>query len=288
MPQLHLHLGAHKTASTLLQDHLRQHKANLKASGIAYHGPEDIRRNVSSRRQTGGLPSLAVSAATLATGGKNDHLVVLSDENFVGGCRKAFDQELLYPELTTLLSTLREVLPRAPDKIFFSIRQLDSFIVSAFCESLRHVQTFLPFSTYCPANTAFEKLRWSSVLQRIRVIFPASHILVWRFEDLTTALPRAVTLMFNGTEQHITSSLIDARPIRASLSRKAVNLLARVSPPLKGKEYRRMVHTFERLFPKGDDYPALKPKLLSRFDFKSLYSQDLLCIATMDNVSIIT
>jgi hypothetical protein len=232
MPALHLHLGAHNTASTLLQDHMRQHKADLQSSGIAYHGPEDIRPSTTPRLGGSKNTRLAARAATLAAEEKTVGLVVLSEENLIGGYRNIFNRDLLYPDLTDRLSPLRGALPRPPEKIFISICCLESFFVSAYCEALRRSPLFVPFSSYCPPDIRLDALCWSSVIERIHVIFPAAEVVVWRFEDLTTALPRAVQVMFQGIDPRIASALACAAPVRPSLSQKATDLLARVSPAL--------------------------------------------------------
>jgi hypothetical protein len=294
--QINIHVGAHKTATTLIQDHLHLHRQAISESNTLWNSYQTIRPILtnklskfsnkyynyklplknSSNQEEDNLHSLLYPS-------QNFNLVTFSDENLIGGCRFVIKNEELYPQLTSRLQIFSQILPKPPSLIFLSIRNIKSFLVSAYCESLVHADKFYPFEKYIE-NTDLSKLSWVSVVERIHRVFPQSKVVVWRYEDLSKVLPQLIPLLIGSNAASKIPPVSLDNKNRPSFSKKSIHLLERVSPPLTGVDYRKSAQAFKKLFPKSNLNPELKPTLLNKYKFDEMYARDANIICQMSCV----
>ncbi|MEM7688756.1 MAG: hypothetical protein AAF291_07015 [Pseudomonadota bacterium] len=191
---IRIHVGAHKTATTYIQDTLALNQAASAASGTAYWTREQFRSALSSAisgekaRRKSNLSSLAYrllsqrreSVERLAGFFDLDLDITISDENLLGEAHDCFSGQV-YPSAPIYLNLLKDALPDRPVEILLCVRSYASFLSSLYGESLRHGH-FLRMVRFQEMHATGKKL-WPNLVRVIHQAFPEATISVWRYED---------------------------------------------------------------------------------------------------------
>lgn len=194
-----VHLGAHKTGSTLLQNVLRNNRKRLLKQGVFYQrGPG--RHPFWHFHQTGDLEDFQsrceeMRAAFIENAQNNRH-VIFSSETVFGSSDLAGNKRL-YPQAPWALKALRDILEGLEVKIIFYVRRQDDFIESTFINriqtlatspNLDHVaclsdRTWGSFPAYLssfdPAN-----LSWLQLAEEMAAYFGARNLIIRPFETI--------------------------------------------------------------------------------------------------------
>lgn len=151
---LHLHIGAHKTATTHLQATLIKHREQLTEAGVQFERPNHIRSLIGSGRRAAAqsriFPSvragLAVQRLARIDAGKDR--LVLSDENSLGQCIEIYDRERLYPTVRHRMKIWRRLAAQRDTTIYLSIRNYADFSVA-------------------PMSSQFARLRFTGLMRTV-------------------------------------------------------------------------------------------------------------------------
>lgn len=187
--QWRLHLGAHKTATTHLQDILAAHRPALLDRDVDYLPVADarpvLRRAMRRGRLDRGLLSMPLAhlfRRDLARLRKGPATVLLSEEDLLG---YSFDQltDPLYAGLPGL-PLLRVLARRGADlHLFVALRSLDGLIPSAYAQTIKAI---------APEPGGFEAVRarlrdrppsWLDLVTRLAAALPDARLTLWRYED---------------------------------------------------------------------------------------------------------
>lgn len=191
--QWRIHVGAHKTATTHLQETLTLVRDGLARRGVDFVPNPLVRetglaRRLWERRPLARLPFVGPAHMRDAIGATVEPLrlgpdvVVLSEENVIGRPEQIF-AEPFYPQVAQTVGRLASLAGRAELVLFLSIRGYDSFLPSAYAEHLKHS---------APPPGGFEAMRdrlvarppsWHDLVRRIRAAAPAASLRIWRQED---------------------------------------------------------------------------------------------------------
>lgn len=217
---LHLHLGAHKTATTHLQQVLaamsgraapecavvptRQFRAKVTHANRfldSHHGPE-LRKHLKNL--------LSVESRR----------VLISEENLIGEAKDFIGPFAHYEKAEMRLRAFSSLLPERTDiRVWLFIRSLDSFLPAMYCEYLRH-WSYVPFDEVLGG---VYRHSWVPLILTIRSILPHAAINVLNYDSYQELLPRMLSAM---TGETIDTLPIDARVIRPRLTDFAVKLSA--------------------------------------------------------------
>ena len=191
--QWRIHVGAHKTATTHLQETLTRVRTGLASAGVDFIPNELLRTRrlaqmLWERRPLARVPILgpahmrdAIETAVQPLRLGPD-VVVLSEENILGIPQQIF-AEPFYPHADNALGRLASLSARAEMVLFLSVRSYDTFLPSAYAEHLKHAP---------PEAGGFEALRerlvarppsWYDLVCRIRAAVPGVRLGIWRQED---------------------------------------------------------------------------------------------------------
>lgn len=191
---LHLHIGAHKTATTHLQATLIKHRALLAEAGVQFERPDNIRAVIGPGRraavQMGPFPSFRRAGASrrLAALDQGRNRLVISDENSLGLCPELFQRELLYPTAYRRMAIWRRLAAQREALIYLCIRNYGAFFSSAYVQTIRNKPIVAPDSDSL-ASLARMPRRWGDIIQDIRCALPGARLRVWTFEDHFALLP---------------------------------------------------------------------------------------------------
>lgn len=190
----HLHIGAHKTATTHLQATLIKHRDALADAGVQFERPDDIRSVIGPGRraaaQMGPIPSFRRAGASrrLARLDQGRDRLVLSDENSLGLCPELFQRELLYPTAYRRLTVWRRLAAQRETVVYLCVRNYAAFFSSAYVQTIRKKSIIAPDADSLVAMTRMPR-RWGDVIHDVRRALPDARLKVWAFEDHFDLLP---------------------------------------------------------------------------------------------------
>jgi hypothetical protein len=260
LPEIHLHIGAHKTASSHLQRSLRQNRKLLRAHGVAFLPTGQYRKTLAplqiQLRDGAALRDLQAQAAPLLEGAAGAcGRLVLSDENILGQLPRVAKGADLYPWATGRVQRSMAVLPTERLHLFLAIRNVARFLPSAYGESLRHgrYQTFERFIS----NIEPARLRWSRLVQRLRQELEDAPITVWRIEDYSKSAEPAASALI-GRDLPPGFSFIKRR-LRPGLSELAQRTLAKWAAEGRAVQAEKLLDEAARLYPGPPANPPFRP-----------------------------
>ncbi|SEW47607.1 hypothetical protein SAMN04488515_3636 [Cognatiyoonia koreensis] len=242
-PQIALHIGAHKTATTHLQRSMFAQADVLRTAGVRFYGPPHFRagQSIAERFGDDGKAAIAEMAGPA-------HRVVLSEENFIGTLqsRKGKVAMPLYPLAADRISALASrIAPNGLD-VFLSVRNPAHYLTSAFCQALMggHRVALGDVMALNPLG----RVDWAELTDRIAQADGVRSLTVWRYEDYTALFPEIARRMLGAD---ITLPPID-KIVHRGLSADAVAEI-QIRYAL-GKGRKAAVNARER-FPIGPDHP---------------------------------
>lgn len=289
--QWRIHLGAHKTATTHLQETLAAVRGDLVRQGIDFLPCAGVRaqgmaRTLAERRPSARVPILGPARlrdaieATLAPLRAGPGVVAFSEENILGVPDHML-QVPLYPRAAANVGRLASLAGRAELVLFLSIRGYDTLIPSAYVEALK----FAP-----PPPGGFGAIRarllaappsWVDLVARIRAAAPAVPLRIWRQEDYR-ANARAIMEAFCGRPLGALPELSDPTWTRSpsAAAVAAAEALPRDLPP--AERLRRVRALFAAADPgSGPGADRFRPlDEDERQRLQAIYAADLARIAT--------
>ena len=192
-----IHAGAHKTASTHLQNRVLENENLVIKSGCSYLGPEKIRdqsgtlwhalgRSDTPDEQKRKLAALAAGQPRL----------VISEENIIGGFKDLMNgpnRAILYQKAVERLARLAQLVAPNPLHIAIAVREPSSYYVSVYNQLLLsgRFQTWERFSKGLDPTA----VKWSDILRPIAEIPGVAAVSIWRYEDYHRLLPQILNTL---------------------------------------------------------------------------------------------
>ncbi|MEM7702005.1 MAG: hypothetical protein AAF251_08730 [Pseudomonadota bacterium] len=199
-PVIRIHVGAHKTATTYIQDTLALNQAASAAAGTAIWTRGQFRPALAAaitaqrkkQRTSRALfkPYLRKrckeSVHALRAFFEADCDVTISEENLLGYPRDSFSGTI-YPRAAQTLNLLRPALEGQRVEIYLALRSYPAFISSLYGEALQHGD-HTPIEGFKRMHRSADGL-WPRVVETLSGAFPGSPITVWRYEDFARIEP---------------------------------------------------------------------------------------------------
>lgn len=209
---IHIHIGAHKTASTELQQSLDAARGPLAASGLAYLGPMDLRApslgfHEALREAALSEPGDLQGYLDALTGDYPDRLI--SDENSIGTMSggAAFRREgLLYSRAVELLTRLLDLLDASTGvNLFLAVRDPAEFITACYGHQLRcgEINDISSFTH----GVRPRDLAWSELASRLIAMPQVSSLICWRHEDYALLRQQVLDAMVGKARSDMVSDI---------------------------------------------------------------------------------
>lgn len=192
-----IHIGAHKTATTHVQEILARMRPQLVERGIDFIPNLTVRRSglakaLFARRLATRVPGLrGRTVAALMT----EHLdplradtpaLVLSEEKLMGGSLNVFSDPV-YPQIERIVPMLASLAGRmgggADVTLFLSIRSFDGQMPSAYVQELKFSPPIAGGFDNLKARVLARPPSWFELVRRIRRAAGGVPVRVWRQED---------------------------------------------------------------------------------------------------------
>jgi len=187
--KLQLHLGAHKTATTHLQN-LLSHCVDQMAPQTGYASTDEVRQNFHLANHLS--PPEHSRAYFTELSNRSYQTLIVSEENICGHTAHCFQENKLYAKLPQRLSTISYFKEIFDDiEIWFSIRRQADFIPSLYCEALRW-RRFQPFSD---TFDGIHKQSWMPTLNALKTFFPDSKVNVLLYDHYQANVPMIMRRM---------------------------------------------------------------------------------------------
>lgn len=245
-----LHLGAHKTASTYVQQALEQSQTALNGVGVGYLTLAKVRSRLTRRLDFAGF-GLGRATRRLLEEHRDYERLILSDENILGGLRPARRTRSFYSSRGRRLALLVQMLRPHEMRIFFATRSYGDFISAMYCEYIRH-NPFITSETYL-ARVDILAFSWIEVIATFVRLIGAESVTLWSYEDFQEVEDEVFQALTGGR-----GGLVEkpGRKLRESLSVEAVQMLGEQPPTLTRDEIRSRSKRISAALPKGPGRPG--------------------------------
>lgn len=252
------HLGAHKTASSLLQKFMRDNPEVLRGHRIAYLGRGEMNECVGWGKRLLKRPEiLGDRLAELAADDGCDR-VVTSHENTLGPPLKPGAPHL-YPRGPKIVEQLARVLEPWRARAFLYIRPQDEFLESYYLQQI-HQGDHMSFSEWLE-DIDLAALSWHPVVAALRAQFGPDRVEVVDFGLIREGQNRFIADFLQRIDPTIEFTP-NYRPIRnPSISGKGLRIALVANRHLRTDWERKAMRTFLQRHFSNQDYP--RPILLS-------------------------
>jgi len=291
---LSIHLGAHKTASTHLQNSLRLVGDQLRAAGLAYVHPGMLRNAtlplsyVLAQGQGAATDAGARQALQDMRAGCRDMLI--SEENILGLTRRSrlFSRSgEVYPRAARRLRHVMALAGGGPTVLYLSLRDPACFMASAFALQVSRGRE-IEFDAYLGGRDAAD-IGWAELVGRLAEVRGVSRIVLWRYEDYALLRPRILArLLPAGLAEHVP----DPPPANVGLTQAGYDWLLRRASALMESGAEVDLPTLSQRarlrFPPGRGHAPLRP-----FDEKTgarsaaNYAREIAALRTMPGVELL-
>jgi hypothetical protein len=258
-----LHLGAHKTASTHLQQSLRSQQLKLRRARVSYLGPDQLRRDALpiSKLAEYGLEAkskdLTLMRDALARHRSWAGRIILSEENILGVAHNLaiIRKARFYPGGPQRLRNLLDALDLHEVTVFLAVRNPASFIVSAYSQRL-YAGFCESFEQYLGALDP-AVLQWTTLVHALCKNPRVGRCIVWQFEDYPAIVPSVFAELL---PPELADSISVKPGVRhAGLSARAQAHVMAATPPTSREEGIALVKAARNAFPKTAIEPGFAP-----------------------------
>jgi len=257
---IHLHAGAHKTATTHLQVLLRVNKQQLAEAGVGVATPPELETWMRDFRWYQRLPAWIRWTLNhrLRRAAPDEQCWLFSEENFAGHLDEVLNQAVLFKGLPTRLAAMQKLFPEAEITLFFAVRSYESFLLSNYLELLR-ARGYFPWEQFYDQRR-MAGYSWLELFDRVTRAIPSGSIVLWRYEDFREVQNKILARLTGINDTDALLARYQNETTRPSLSARAVEHLRTDQTPAPGSpEYRAYLVDLNARFPAGDEYPRPQP-----------------------------
>lgn len=252
------HVGAHKTASSLLQKFMRDNVELLRRHGVYYLGRSEMNDCVGWGKKL--LTHPEILQARVAEGLSDDRyrLLVTSHENTLGPPFKE-DAAHLYPRGPELAAQLAATLERWPARAFLYIRPQDEFIESYYLQRI-HQGHRLSFAEWLE-QLDLDALSWRPAADALATHFGPDRVQVVDFRTIHRGQNEFIADFFRRIDPALDFEP-SYRPVRnPSISDKGLKIALAANGHLRTDWERKAMRKFLQKYFSNRAYP--RPVLLT-------------------------
>jgi hypothetical protein len=257
--KIHLHVGAHKTATTSQQTILAGNLSKLREHGVGYLPLNQVRELVSQRLMALNTDSFRLddhlSRFFGGTVPANPRGIIISDENLIGTCVEIASTGQLYPAAAKRMRLLRKLLAGHELVVFFSIRGYADFLAAAYCEAMVGSRRFVEFSEF-RKRLKLGAVVWPKVAQVLRNTLNPVQLRVWRFEDYPENQDRILSALAFDIEEPLTIKQTNERP---SFSQASISFLTLAAKRLGADAASKLIDGVNAVAPRSAGYVRFSP-----------------------------
>ncbi|MDS9466439.1 hypothetical protein RGQ15_02465 [Paracoccus sp. MBLB3053] len=283
---LSIHLGAHKTASTHLQNSLREVQDSLNGGGVFYADPSVLRETIPlAQALAQGSDCQAHQDCVRQFAAARDHYerLFISEENILGGTHRTnmFSRRgVLYPDAAPRVRQVIEMAGGESATLYLSVRDPAHFCVSAFALQMS-LGNELELRPYLRGRDPAQ-IRWSGLVKRLARVEGVKRLVIWRYEDYRAVRERLLGLLL---PDGLAGIVPDLEPKNVSVTQEGYEwFLARAMADTSA-DLRHLLRQARRRFTREDGHGPLR--LLDDEVYRrsaEFYAQEIAAIKARRNV----
>ncbi|WFE73627.1 hypothetical protein [Roseinatronobacter sp. S2] len=285
--KLHLHIGAHKTASTHLQHLLRNNVSRLQARSVACFGPQLLRTRMKLPQLGADHPAgqrlTAPLVLALQQAQSRGQRLVISEENILGTTRANIIAcgHRLYPNADRRVTRFLTLVGARDVTLYLAVRNPPDFVNSAYGQQIKGGK-LINFESYIAGFDPLA-LRWSELVARLVACPAVGRLVLWRYEDYGQVLPDILAHLLG--PDAASGMRLSSAPRQVGSSARAIahaRARLRADPTLSR---RTAIAEAEAQFPKSAQWPGpqhFTPDVLA--EGMQTYQDDLIALQSRDKV----
>jgi len=304
-PEVVVHGGVHKTATSHIQSILQRNAGRLRKSGVHYVHHRDTRKEYTFPTQLNGYEKLGLNYKTKmpddmlgrkataffkGIGAGPGERIVISDENMPGHSGHCVRSGQLYNRREVLLPIFAQYIPYPVREVHLGLRNYADFFASVFVEFLRSATGDNVIPEAQMKRAVLSNLpSWTGFIDGVLSCFPDAQLTIWLHEDFG-ALSQTVIGNLCGPGFDVGTLVLPKRSRgRPSASHRAVQeLLIEIERSGGDAALARRVE-IQDAYPRGPEFPGYDPWTTSeRAHLTRLYDRDVAQIGTRPRVTLLS
>ena len=233
------HLGAHKTATSLLQGFFKsKYKTLYEKEGVSLYPRRKTSKFIGWGEKI--KPHTKKFREVITDGLNGNNVVAISNEDALGHPIQA-GAPSLYPDAEKYAKDLRHVLKDMDVKISYYIRSQEDYIQSYYLQ-LVHQGEFYTFNQFLEEKANIEKLSWMPIIEALANTFGEENVFVGYFNSIKKG-QKAFLQEFSSTFfPGIDIPIAYGKKHNFSISDRGLQMALRINPLLRkhGGETRRV------------------------------------------------
>lgn len=252
--RIHLHLGAHKTATTFLQSQLRRNLGALEAAGIIFPSQKTFQEGFSHYFSAliYAYPYLSMAVTPVLerrmqrflAAEKASRMAILSDENIAGMLVFNHRQGALYNNIGNRARLMASVLRDHEVHYFFAIRSYKDFLPSAYLQLATNGRE--PAYEKYLASFDVDKHGWTETVGTLAEAVGRENLTVWTYEAFSRNARRIFEFLAPGVDLDLEVD-DSSRVVLPSMTVKGLRVMQALERKFSRQELSRISKMMRRM-----------------------------------------
>lgn len=200
MPTIAVHLGAHKTGTSLVQKFMRDKESQIAPFGIRAVSRSDTNTLVGWGKTLIDHPERLRSRLETEVAAPKARFVVISHENTLGRPHLP-SGDYLYPEAFPRIDALAAILAGFDARVIFYLRRNASFLESYYLQLIQQGE-FFTFDEWLD-RVDLDRVSWAPVVGHLREAFGPANVAIGGFDEIEAGQEEFLRLFFKRVDSGI-------------------------------------------------------------------------------------
>lgn len=253
-----LHVGAHKTGTSLIQKYMRDKPEQLASFGVRVISRSDTNTLIGWGKILIDKPQLLSDRLDVESADTSARYIVASHENTLGRPHLP-SGDYLYPESATRVAALAGILGDRDSRVIMYLRPQASFLESYYLQLVQQGESFT-FDQWLD-RVDFDRLSWRPVVDSLRASLGPDRVAIGDFEEIRAGQELFLAGFFHRIDPAITVKPEYSARRNLSISDKGLRIALAVNPHLRTADEKKHMRAFLQKHFSNAAYP--RPVLFS-------------------------
>jgi hypothetical protein len=273
-----LHVGAHKTGTSLIQKYMRDKPEQLAPFGIRAISRGDTNTLIGWGKPLIEQPELLTDRLDSEAATPGTRFVIASHENTLGRPHRPSGDHL-YPEAEQRVAVLANILRTRDARVIMYLQPQPAFLESYYLQLVQQGETFT-FDQWLD-RVDFERVSWRPVVELLRDRVGRDRVAIGDFEEIRAGQDSFLTGFFQRVDPAITVEPHYSAKRNLSISDKGLRIALAANPHLRSAEEKKQMRDFLQKHFSNAKYP--RPVLFSaeqRAELDARYGEEYRSLIT--------
>jgi hypothetical protein len=252
LPKIAVHVGAHKTGTSLVQKYLRDQVEQTAPFDIRYVSRSDTDRLIGWGMTLLERPEKLRARLEAESRDVTARYIIVSHENTLGRPHRSSGDNL-YPEALPRIDALASILAPFDSRIVFYLRRTADFLESYYLQLIQQGE-FFGFEQWLD-RVDLDRVSWTPLVERLRDRFGHDNVAIGDFDEIKLGQGEFLRRFFRRVDPRIdlTPSYEERR--NSSLSDKGLRIAMGANRFLRSGGERQRMRKFLQQHFSNVDYP---------------------------------